>query len=357
MSKAPKNIEKIVLGVALLIAAGLVALGFMKKGKVADEFSDTPPQSGSDETSIDEAEEVPRAINSLASDRELEAETIPMPSVEGGERVVNLFVGVPLFANRDNPNEPVDLLRSPPVHEPIPNVWWLKYNVSPNFANSPQRDADGDGFSNLEEYEGETDPSDPRAHPPLIAKLSYARDESVQWLVEFGIESQGKWFPKYVDDQGNEIRVGLGDGGIAPDELFFDEDPVKDRFKFLGFEDRQELNERLNIQENRRYALYEDQKPNKKGDQYEIRRIPQALKDEFSHYDRTAVLELQALGLAGQEFEVEERTAFSLPPGEEEKNHFLKEVTPEQVVVERTVDGEAESYTIPRGGLPQLPTR
>jgi hypothetical protein len=47
------------------------------------------------------------------------------------------------------------------------------------------------------------------------------------------------------------------------------------------------------------------------------------------------------LEFQGKEFKVEERTGFSLPPGGEGEEFFLKQVTPERVVVEVTgVDGK-----------------
>jgi hypothetical protein len=78
------------------------------------------------------------------------------------------------------------------------------------------------------------------------------------------------------------------------------------------------------------FAQYEDLKHNKKGERYESQYgLPDAQINQSAYYDRTAVLEFE-----GMEFKVEERTRFSLPPGLEGKEFFLKQVTPDRILVE-----------------------
>ncbi|BCX46529.1 conserved hypothetical protein [Haloferula helveola] len=352
MSKAPKNIEKILLGAAVVVGGGLAAVGFMKLGKVEEEFSDAGGQPRPGETAVVGAEKVPGVINSLASDRTIAAATVPSDRLKGGERPVDLFIGVPLFAQRENPNEPIDLLNSPDVHDEIPNIWWIENGVSPNFADSPQRDEDGDGFSNLEEFTAKTHPANDNSHPELATKLAYVGDETVTWLLEFGFEAGGKWIPKVEilegEGKGQKNRVDF-QGGLEPGDTFFAEDPFKDRFKFTGIEERKVRNERLNVDETLRFGLFEDLKENKKGEKYEVpNRVPKAQKPDYYHYDRTAILELNAVGEGGKQFKVEENTKFSLPSGGEEKNYLLKRVTPDEIEVEWDADGETKSLVIPR---------
>ncbi|MFC7336520.1 Amuc_1099 family pilus-like system protein [Haloferula chungangensis] len=360
MSKAPKNIEKVLLGVAVVVAGGLVYLGMSKSSAVSEDFSSNPGGQHGEDIEIKDAMKVTEVVSSRTSNRVLDVGTIPSDKLEGGQREVNLFTGVPLFASREDPNNPVDLPTSADVHPPIPNVWWLKYNVSPQFADSPQRDDDGDGFSNIEEFNAGTDPSDKNVHPSLVAKLSFVKDESQPWRVEFGFETGGVWIPKLKtgalpEEAGPKNRVAF-DKGLKPGDLFFGEDPMKGRFKFTGFEERTERNERLKIDETLKYAQFEDQKPNKLGLKYEVpNRLPRAQFQDFQQFDRTAVLDLQALGLDGKEFKVEERTNFALPPTAKEKDYYLKEVTPEAIVVEwKDKDGQTHSVSIPKGGLPDM---
>ena len=348
MSKAPKNIEKIMLGVGLLAGAGLAYLGFALSSE--DAFNKAAPNPRDGDVSVPGAEQVPGTINSLQSDRTIRPGIVSSTRLESGQREVDLFIGVPLFAERDNPNEPRDLLQSDDIHSPIPNQWWLKYDISPVYADSPQRDADEDGFSNLEEFEAKTLPNDPASHPELADKLGFVREEAVRWFLEFGFESGGKWIPKIENlDNKQKNRVDF-DKGLAPGDIFFADEPFKGRFKFIEIEEREVFNERLNIKEKKSFAIYEDQKENKKGTRYEVpNRIPKAVEPDFHQFDRTAVLELRALGREGAEFKVEENTRFSLPPNGEDKKYLLKRVTPDEIEIEWEVDGETRSRVIPKG--------
>ncbi len=56
----------------------------------------------------------------------------------------------------------------------IPDAWELKYGLNPNLDDA-QGDADGDGYSNLEEYLHGTNPQDPHDHPPPVIKLHWVR--------------------------------------------------------------------------------------------------------------------------------------------------------------------------------------
>ncbi|MEM1083477.1 MAG: Amuc_1099 family pilus-like system protein [Verrucomicrobiota bacterium] len=360
MSKAPKNIEKILLGVAVLAAGGLTYLGISKSGGVEEEFPPPSGGNGGDEVAIKDAVKVTESVTSVTSNRDFAVATIPSDKLEGGAREVNLLTGVPLFAQREDPNNPVDLPTSPDVHPPIPNVWWMKYNVSPQFADSPQRDDDGDGFSNLEEFEAGTHPGDRNIHPPLVAKLSYVKDESKPWRVEFGFDSEGLWIPRLKtgelpDEKGPGNRVNFAEA-LKPGDTFFAEGEMAGRFKFNGIEEREVFNKRLKITEKIKFAMFEDLSSNKKGQPYEVpSRLPKAQRSDTQQFDRTAVLDLQALGLAGQEMRVVEKTRFALPESSEDKKYLLKEVTPESVVVEwENADGETQSVTIPKGGLPEM---
>jgi hypothetical protein len=350
MSKAPKNIEKVLLGVGLVAGGALGALGFLQLGAAEEDFSQSVPKPTDEAISVAGAEQVPGTINSLQSDRTLKAAEVPNEKLESGRRPVDLTVGVPLFANRDNPNQPVDPLTSSDIHDPIPNEWWLKHGIPPNFADSPQRDFDEDGFSNLEEFEAGTLPNDSTSHPELADKLAYLKEESVEWFLEFGMEMGGKLMPKIeIPTTGEKNKVDFS-SPLEPGDTFFAEEPFKGRFKFLGIEERKEMNERLNFEETLKYGIFEDLKPNKKETKYEIpNRIPRAEEPSFYQYDRTAVLELQALGQEGEELRVEENTRFGLPKGAEDKKYLLKRVTPEEVEIEWEADGETRSLVIPKG--------
>jgi hypothetical protein len=340
----PKNFEKILLGVAGVAALACATVGVLKYTSISKDFSQSTIGSGKDNAAIAEAKETDAVLNSLKSNRVFDREA-------DGERKVDLFVGIPLFANKNNPNEPVDLLKGTPVHPPIPNRWWLDNNVDITYSDSPSRDDDGDGYSNLEEFEAKTNPKDAQSFPSLIKKLVYHKDYSAKWYVKFGLESEGRWSPAFLgasaDGKALKNRVAATEM-LNVGDIFFKEGDFAGRFKFTGFTEKDVVSARTGLSQKVKVAQFEDLKSNKKGTKYESQSgLPEAEIDANAYYDRTAILELKASGQEGKEFKVEEGTKFALPPGAPEKTYLLKSVTPEAITVEYTkTDGTSEVVEI-----------
>jgi hypothetical protein len=349
MSWFSTNYEKVALGGAVVVALGLAYMGWSKFGGVEEDFPLNLKGAGNNNTAVANADLVPKAIQSMKLDRNWK-------QALDDDRPVDLFSGIALFIKRSDPEKAIDLLTDDPVHQPIPNTWWLEHRIDPGFADSPQRDPDGDGFSNLEEFQAGTDPNSMKSHPPLIAKLMYVKDESLTWVIRPGFgTAEGGFSFSYEDGKGRKNRVSPGDE-VEPNELFFPEEPMKNRFKLLGSEVRREMNAAINLEMETTYVRIEDQKPNKKGTVYEIPApLSRDQRDKHLQYDRSAVLSLEALGLGGQEFTVEENTTFALPPDSASKDYLLKTVTPESITVEYPdADGNRKSIQIQKGGMPDL---
>lgn len=62
-------------------------------------------------------------------------------------------------------------LQSTQVHPPVPNEWFEKYGLQIEDADVLDEDPDKDGFTNLDEWQGGTDPTDPNSHPDYLTKL------------------------------------------------------------------------------------------------------------------------------------------------------------------------------------------
>jgi hypothetical protein len=343
MSWFSQNYEKAAIGGAAVVAIGLAVLGWSKVGAVDEEFVVESSSRMNRDPAIASADRVAQAKALIAVKRQLG------PGDAAG-RAVDLFTGVPLFVDRDAPTVGIDLLTSPPVHAPIPNEWWIKHAIDPGYADSPQRDPDSDGFSNLEEFLAGTDPIDPDSFPSLVDKLKYVRDESLQWILRPGTEDDGGFAFEYGDDKGGENRASVANI-VKPGELFFREGVMKERFKLLGSEVREQINPRTKNVEERTWVRIEDQRPNKLGQIYEIpASFPRDRPEDFYQYDRSAVFVLDAVGLEGTEFVVEENTTFSLPPDGKANDHTLLKVTPASVSVEHpAAEGERAVLEIPKG--------
>jgi hypothetical protein len=345
MSWFAKNYEKAALGGTVALAFGLAFMGYSKFSSVEQDFGTGLKGQGNNNAAVRDADLIPKILASLKLDR-------TWNQALDGDRPVDLFTGIPLFISSLAPEKPVDLLKDAPVHPPIPNIWWIENRLDPGFADSPNRDPDQDGFSNLEEFNAKTDPNSAKSIPSLIAKLMYVKDESLGWVLRPGYGSDGSFPFNYQDTKGAVNKTGAADM-IAPGGLFFAKGPMMNRFKLLGSEVRKEVNTKVNIEMEVTIVRIEDQRSNKKGVIYEIPApLSEDRRNDYLKYDRTAIFSLEALGLNGKEFKVEENTKFALPPDSPKKDYLAKIVTPESVTVEYTNPaGETKTFRLGKGGL------
>jgi len=349
MSWFSKNYEKAALGGAVAVALGLAYVGWSRLGNVEVDFAASLKGKGNSDASVKEADRIPKALASLKLDR-------AWNQALDGDRPVDLFVGIPLFVSSKAPEKPLDLMKGEPVHPPIPNTWWVENRLDPGFADSPNRDPDSDGFSNLEEFTAKTNPNNDKSVPSLIAKLMYIKDESLGWVIRPGYGSEGAFPFNYQDTKGGVNKTGAADM-VPVNGMFFSKPPMSNRFKLLGSEVRKELNKKVGIEMEVTIVRIEDQRPNKKGMVYEIPSpLSEERKNEYLKFDRSAVFSLEALGLSGKEFKVEENTTFALPPDSPKKDYLAKIVTPDSVTIEFTDPaGQKKTIEISKGNLPQAP--
>ena len=62
-------------------------------------------------------------------------------------------------------------LQTTEVHPPVPNEWLDQFGLPIAEADVLSQDADADGYTNLEEWQGRTNPTDKNSHPPFISRL------------------------------------------------------------------------------------------------------------------------------------------------------------------------------------------
>ncbi len=94
---------------------------------------------------------------------------------------VPLFKSVLLLLKFSEPNNTIDMFtETPQIRPPMTNKWLRESNL-PKIGNNPaylipnvgDLDADDDGFSNKDEFEKGTDPTDAKSHPPVTDKLYF----------------------------------------------------------------------------------------------------------------------------------------------------------------------------------------
>ncbi len=57
------------------------------------------------------------------------------------------------------------------IHDPVPNKWFRDYGLDLLDIDILERDSDGDGFSNLDEWQGGTEPNNKESRPAYFTKL------------------------------------------------------------------------------------------------------------------------------------------------------------------------------------------
>ena len=72
----------------------------------------------------------------------------------------------------------------------ITDDWEIKYGMDKFKAADALYDPDDDGFSNLEEFRADTDPSDPESHPPYVVKFRFVERKDVPFPFVFNGSSK-----------------------------------------------------------------------------------------------------------------------------------------------------------------------
>ena len=310
MVKTGKQDEKIILGLGIAVAVALVILSIKGYKSLEETFkvthSDPKELSETGEKQIDIAANLlnnpPEWGNSMLKGRNIEMLTpIQLFQIPGHHELIDLF------------NE-----NGTPVHPPIPNKWWLRHKIDPSYKDGLARDADNDGFSNLEEYRAKTNPSDSEDFPDLISKLKVVGSSSLKWKVYFSSDiGEDQYQFKYAD--GNKVQ--LRSQYIGRGARFFDKDPALSRFVLNDVIEKEQ--DAGGAQRKVKYAIINDTKKQK------LMEIVRGRSNDFLGQDYKVTFVLNALGKESATFTLSENTKFDLPNGkvnEEGKFHF-KEVS------------------------------
>jgi hypothetical protein len=357
--------DKVILAASAVLGLGVAYLGFSKSSNAEADFEFFAKSNGQGEVAVQSA---PLLTSTLALVDQ--PHTVQQAVCADSQRPVDQFVGVALFAKKagsgDKIAKPVDPINDAPIHPPIPNTWWLENRIDPGYADSPQRDEDGDGFTNLEEFEAKTDPAEDSAHPPLIKKLQFVKYESIGYFLWFSSALGPEQYqfkivelpaifesaPRPQQEQylaNAALRYNRTKDFIGSGVNIFETGYGKDRFRLKGVSEKEVTNEATKLTTKNDFAVIEDLAPHKM-DSFEIPKTPKA-KDRPAtvRYDRTAVLVLDAIGQEGKEFKVLEHTSFALPFGKGEKNYRLANITSTAVTIEfKDAEGKVQSVEIPK---------
>src|SRR6266446_6721467 len=96
------------------------------------------------------------------------AEKLQQPSQWTSRDRAGLFVPEKHFIDA---NGLPTTLKTTEVHPPVPNDWLEQFGLPIVDADVLEQDPDGDGFTNLEEWQGHTNPIEKSSHPDYLTKL------------------------------------------------------------------------------------------------------------------------------------------------------------------------------------------
>ena len=132
-------------------------------------------------------------------------------------------------------------------HDGLPNDWEKKYGLNPNDASDAAKDADGDGFTNLEEYEAKTDPKDKLSHPDYMDFLALAggvQDTKLDFYFKEAMKLPAGYRFRFQrlnrkDRNSAATYTALMDAEIATDEVN-EKLREKSGWKVVGYEQKEE---------------------------------------------------------------------------------------------------------------------
>ncbi|MGV3662786.1 MAG: Amuc_1099 family pilus-like system protein [Prosthecobacter sp.] len=183
MQKSQGSYEKVILTISALLTIGvavylvLLSRGFEESLAVTQagvRNNLNPPNTPAMAEAIDTIKKKYAWLSPVRNGKPVPLNKSVLLVMKQGE-LFDLTLPEPLFrAPMTNVFVVGDKTKSPPEDQ-LPNLF------SPNLA---ELDADDDGFTNLEEFNGKTDPRDPQKMPPLTDKLFLKQRISHDYIVK-----------------------------------------------------------------------------------------------------------------------------------------------------------------------------
>jgi len=122
-------------------------------------------------------------------------------------------------------------LQNTQVHPPVPNDWFEQFALPIEKGDVLDQDPDGDGFTNLDEWQGGTDPTEKNSHPDYLTKLH---------LVSAAEEPFGYMFSSWV---GGTFQINAVDQS-EPTQFLKKGDVIRGTdFKVVKFTEKHDRNQ------------------------------------------------------------------------------------------------------------------
>ena len=206
MAWIKQNYDRFLLAVfalVLLVSAGLLITNARGYADVFGSLQNRPAPNAEPDVKVDK-ENIDKKLEKLA------APDLWKPRQQGKYQLP-LFVSVPYIAKTeaDGTKTKVNPVEdgSAPLHAPVPNQWLIDYKQDLLSPNVLEQDADGDGFTTLDEFNGKTDPSNKDAHPPYWTKLYLKRFVRVPFRMRFEAKNGDRFFLNETDNEDAQTQI------------------------------------------------------------------------------------------------------------------------------------------------------
>ena len=265
------------------------------------------------------------------------------PTVVEGRRQP-LFVSIPYIAKPavdPNTGATNETLIDPEtstekIHEPIPNKWFIDHNLRDSLlaVDALTQDPDGDGFSNLEEFNANTDPAGKESHPPYTSKLYLERFIQIPFRLRFEARN------------GEVVQINPLDVPDAPSQFLRKGQPVQGtKFKIIDVEIKSEKIEGIN-----RDTSVVTLQNTETGDKI---RLP---KEQDVNSPTSYAVLIYVWG-EGRRYQLKKDAEFSLKP-EENIKYRLGEVSQTDATIVRLSDNQTLKVPpLPARSTPTAPSR
>ena len=179
--------DRILLGLCALIALVIGAMLIWNILSFSSQFT-APPKVGEKPADMgaDKSADIAKALTVL------ETNVVRKPLTLPGGKVADLFVSTPVVKTADG--QIIALLdeTAPQLRPPIDNVWLYNNELDLTRDDIAQLDSDGDGYTNLEEFEGKSNPRSRTDVPPFYTKLRYKECVKDPLSLKFAIFNNGE---------------------------------------------------------------------------------------------------------------------------------------------------------------------
>jgi hypothetical protein len=203
-------------------------------------------------------------------------------------------------------------LQNTQVHSPVPNDWFEKFGLPIQDADVLEQDPDSDGFTNLDEWQGGTDPTSKNSHPDYLTKLHLATATEEPFRFIFSSWVGGTFALNAIDQSEPTQFLKRGDVIRGTD------------FKIVKFTEKHERNQYgTNVDVSELLLEHKDT------------HVPVTLiKEKVATSPQSVATFVYTWG-GRREFEVRKDQEFSLKPVEE-INYKLVDVQPNKAVIVNT---------------------